>query len=180
VRAIANTGRREGEGYFFHYTLGSNYRITALQAAVLIAQLERLPEQNLRRAKYAKVLREQTADIPGLTWQQVPEAAQVHTNYLMLGRIDAAKFGASRDDFHRHVTAVGIPCTPFYPHPLYGNPLYQAGRCRIEPCPVAEECVTDAFWFPHRLLLGTHADARELAGILCEANQPVATGLSIR
>jgi dTDP-4-amino-4,6-dideoxygalactose transaminase len=167
LRAIANTGRREGEGFFYHYTPGSNYRITALQAAVLVAQLERLPAQNARRAQYARILREQTADLPGLTWQRVPEEAQVHTNYLMLGRIDAAKFGATRNEFHRHLTAAGIPCTPFYPHPLYGNPLYRAGGCRVEPCPVAEACVLDAFWFPHRLLLGSDDDARELAGLLC-------------
>ena len=175
LRAIANTGRREGEGYFFHYTLGSNYRITALQAAVLIAQLERLPEQNTRRAQYARILREQTAGLPGLTWQHVPEQAQVHTNYLMLGRINAAQFGATRDEFHRHMAAAGVPCTPFYPHPLYGNPLYRGGGCRVEPCPIAEDCVQDAFWFPHRLLLGSDADARELAAILCRVAQPVSS-----
>jgi dTDP-4-amino-4,6-dideoxygalactose transaminase len=172
LRAIANTGRREGEGFFFHYTLGSNYRITALQAAVLIAQLERLPEQNARRERYATILREHTAGLPGLTWQQVPAEAQVHTNYLMLGRIDAAQFGASRDEFHRSVTEAGIPCTPFYPHPLYGNPLYRAGGCRVEPCPVAEACVRDAFWFPHRLLLGSDEDARELAEMVSKVAEP--------
>jgi dTDP-4-amino-4,6-dideoxygalactose transaminase len=166
LRAIANTGRREGEGYFFHYTLGSNYRITALQAAVLTAQLERLPAQSARRAQYASVLRQQTADLPGLTWQQVPEEAQVHTNYLLLGRIDPSQFGATRDEFHRQITAAGIPCTPFYPHPLYGNPLYRTGGCRVEPCPVAEACIQDAFWFPHRLLLGSDADAQELATLV--------------
>jgi dTDP-4-amino-4,6-dideoxygalactose transaminase len=173
LRAIANTGRREGEGFFYHYTPGSNYRITALQAAVLVAQLERLPAQNARRARYAKILREQTTELPGLTWQYVPEEAHVHTNYLMLGRIDSAQFGATREEFHRQVTARGIPCTPFYPHPLYGNPLYLAGGCRVEPCPVAEACVQDAFWFPHRLLLGSDVDAGELAGILCGVPQSV-------
>ena len=169
LRAIANTGRREGEGFFFHYTLGSNYRITALQAAVLTAQLERLPAQNARRAQYAKILRDETANLPGLTWQYVPQEAQVHTNYLMLGRIDASQFRTTRDQFHRQMTAAGIPCTPFYPHPLYGNPLYRDANCRIEPCPTAEACVQDAFWFPHRLLLGSDADAYELANLVREA-----------
>jgi dTDP-4-amino-4,6-dideoxygalactose transaminase len=176
LRALANTGRREGENYFFHYTLGSNYRITALQAAVLLAQLERLPVQNAHRARYAKILREETAEIFGLAWQTVPDEAHVHTNYLMLGRIDAEKFGATRDEFHRQMTAAGIPCTPFYPHALYGNPLYRAGGCRVEPCPVAEACVQDAFWFPHRLLLGSDADAHELAGMLRDVAQPVSAG----
>jgi hypothetical protein len=57
----------------------------------------------------------------------------------------------------------GIPCTPFYPHPLYENPLYQAGDCRVLPCPVAEECIEDAFWFPHRLLLSDEETLREAA-----------------
>jgi dTDP-4-amino-4,6-dideoxygalactose transaminase len=172
LRAIANTGRREGEGFFFHYTLGSNYRITAFQAAVLIAQLERLPEQNARREQYAAIVREQTAGLPGVTWQFVPGQAQVHTNYLLLGRIDEHEFGATRNEFHRYVTAAGIPCTPFYPHPLYGNPLYQAGGCRVEPCPIAEACVQDAFWFPHRVLLGSDDDARELASLLMGIREP--------
>ena len=51
AREILDIGRRKGEGWFFHYTLGTNYRITALQCAVLIAQLERLPEQNCRRMR---------------------------------------------------------------------------------------------------------------------------------
>jgi 3-amino-5-hydroxybenzoate synthase len=167
LRAIANTGRREGQGFFYHYTLGSNYRLTALQAAVLIAQLERLPEQNARRASYANILRSETAALPGLTWQQVPAEAAVHTNYLMLGRIHP-EFGATRDAFHRAITAAGIPCTPFYPHPLYGNPYYQEqpDRCRIEPCPNAEACIQDAFWFPHRVLLGSDDDAHHLSAIL--------------
>src|SRR6478752_90714 len=43
ARSFINQGRRAGENYFFHYSLGSNFRMTALQAAVLTAQLERLP-----------------------------------------------------------------------------------------------------------------------------------------
>ena len=161
VKAIANQGRREGEGWFSHYTLGTNFRMTAWQAAVLIAQLERLPEQNCRRARYAAIVREQTAGIPDLVWQHVTPEAQVHTNYLLLGR-----FGKRRDQFHQAMIAAGVPCTPFYPHTLYQNPVYQSGGCRIEPCPVAEACIQDAFWFPHRVLLGTDADAQTLAALI--------------
>jgi dTDP-4-amino-4,6-dideoxygalactose transaminase len=38
------------------------------------------------------------------------------------------RMGRTRDEFHRALTAQGVPCTPFYPHPLYGNPLYRDGR----------------------------------------------------
>ncbi len=161
VRAIANQGRREGEGWFSHYTPGTNFRMTAWQAAVLIAQLERLPEQNCRRAQYAAIVREETAEIPELVWQEVPTAAQVHTNYLLLARVTNG-----RDKLHRFLMTEGVPCTPFYPHTLYRNPLYQLGGCRVQSCPVAEECIQDAFWFPHRVLLGSDDNARELAQLL--------------
>ncbi|MCU1263023.1 MAG: hypothetical protein JWO80_5908 [Bryobacterales bacterium] len=166
VRAIANQGRRKDGAWFNHYTLGTNYRITALQAAVLIAQLERLPEHNRLREANASIIRRELEAVPGLTLQTIRPEARIQTNYLLLGRIDAAKFGMSRDAFHRAITAEGIPCTPFYPHTLYNNPLYRAGGCRVEPCPVSEACIADAFWFPHRVLLGSETDARELSGIV--------------
>jgi dTDP-4-amino-4,6-dideoxygalactose transaminase len=166
VRAIANQGRRKDGAWFDHYTLGTNYRITAWQAAVLIAQLERLPEQNQRRAANAGILRGETQGVKGLRWQEIRPEAEVRTNYLVLGRIDAPEFGMTRDSFQRAMIAEGVPCTPFYPHTLYNNPLYRAGGCRVEPCPVAEACIADAFWFPHRVLLGSDAGARELAEII--------------
>ena len=163
VRSIVDQGRKPDGGWFFHYELGTNYRMTGWQAAVLIAQLERLPGQNRVRERNAGIIREQLRDVPEICWQRVPEAARVHTNYLLLGRT------ANRDRFHQAVVEAGVPCTPFYPHPLYRNPLYQRGGCRIEPCPVAEACVQDAFWLPHRALLGTEEDARAIATVLRNA-----------
>jgi len=166
ARAFINQGRRAGAGWFFHYTLGTNFRMTAFQAAVLQAQLERLPEQIGLRARNQRLLREELAEVRGLRFQEVPAQATAHSWYLLLGRIDAARFGMTRDEFQRAVTAAGIPCTPFYPHPLYGNPLYRQGGCRVAPCPVAEECVRDAFWFPHRVLMADEETIHEIAAVI--------------
>jgi dTDP-4-amino-4,6-dideoxygalactose transaminase len=166
ARSYANQGRRTGEGWFFHYTLGTNYRITALQAAVLVAQFERLPEQIRLRMRNAELLRAELDGVEGLRFQHVPPQVNANSYYLLLGRIDASKLGTTRDDFHRAITALGIPCTPFYPHPLYDNPLYQAGGCRVEPCPVAEACIGDAFWLPHRVLMGDEETTREIAAAI--------------
>lgn len=162
AREILDCGRRKGEGWFDHYSLGSNYRITALQCAVLLAQLERLPEQNCRRMRNANAIREQLADVPGLHFQRVPNAARVHTNYLLLGWVDG-----DRGAFHRHLTAAGFPCTPFYPHTLYENPLYrERHNCRVMPCPVSEARITNAFWIPHRALLGGEFETQALASAI--------------
>lgn len=166
ARSFANQGRRTGENYFLHFTLASNFRISALQAAVLVAQLERLDAQIAERRRKEELLRAELADVEGLTFQQAPPQVNRHPHYLLPGRIDAGRFGASRDDFHRAMTAAGVPCTPFYPHTLYQNPLYRDGGCRVEPCPVAEACVRDAFWFPHRLLMADDGTLREVAALI--------------
>jgi dTDP-4-amino-4,6-dideoxygalactose transaminase len=158
-RSLANQGRRTasegGAGHFHHYRLASNYRITALQVAVLMAQFERLPEQIALRRSREALLR---ASAPAVRWQAIPEAVNVHCNYLLLGRTP------DRDALCARLTQAGVPNTPFYPHPLYANPLYQSGQaaCRVTPCPVTEDCLRDAFWLPHRVL---HADEESIRAI---------------
>jgi dTDP-4-amino-4,6-dideoxygalactose transaminase len=176
ARSIADQGRRVAGGWFHHYTLGTNYRMTAFQAAVLIAQLERLPGQIDLRLRNADTLRSMLRDVRGLRFQEIPAQAARHASYLLLGRVDAARLGISRDDFHRALTARGIPCTPFYPHTLYRNPLYQSGGCRVEPCPVAEECIRDAFWLPHRVLMGDDAQTRAIGEAILAAAMIPARG----
>ena len=171
--SLMDQGRKPGGGWFHHYALGSNYRITGLQAAVLLAQLERLPAQNARRTRNAELLRAELAAVPGLALQAIPAPQNANSWYLLLGRI------AARDEFHRAVTAQGVPCTPFYPHPLYGNPLYQRGNCRVEPCPVAEACIADAFWLPHRALLGDEETTREVAAAMRAASRATRTTMEV-
>ncbi|MCL4849940.1 MAG: DegT/DnrJ/EryC1/StrS family aminotransferase [Bryobacteraceae bacterium] len=165
VRSFANQGRRQDQGWFHHYTLGTNYRITAFQAAVLLAQLERLPEQISLRTRNAQFLRSDLADVKGLQFQEIAPEVSSNSWYLFLGRVDQKTLGVSRDDFCRSLTEAGVPCTPFYPHPLYGNPLYRAGGCRVEPCPNAEARIEDAFWLPHRALMSN----AEVTGQIAEA-----------
>ena len=172
LRALQNQGRKEGEGFFHHYTLGSNYRMTALQAAVLVAQLERLPAQNALRDRNARLIKESLADVPGLHFQVIPAAAAVHTNYLLLGWVDE-----DRDGFHQRLTAQGVPCTPFYPHTLQNNPLYlDRTNCRAMACPNAEGHIHDAFWLPHRALLGDEEESMRVASAIRAASAvPTAT-----
>jgi len=58
------------------------------------------------------------------------------------------------------------PYTTFYPHTLYANPLYPQGGCRLEPCPVAEACIADAFWPPQRVLMGDGETTSEAASAI--------------
>jgi dTDP-4-amino-4,6-dideoxygalactose transaminase len=166
LRSFANQGRRPGASHFHHFTLGTNMRITALQAAVLVAQLERLPAQIDRRTRNAEFLLGQLRGVEGIRWQQVHPKVNRHSWYLLLGRVDADRLGMSRGEFCSMMREAGVPCSPYYPHTLYRNPLYAGGGRRVMPCPNAEATILDAFWIPHHVLLGDEALMREVAGVV--------------
>ncbi|MEX2263331.1 MAG: DegT/DnrJ/EryC1/StrS family aminotransferase [Bryobacteraceae bacterium] len=171
VRSLGDQGRRPDGGWFDHYILGTNFRLTGFQAAVLLAQLERLPGQIALRSRNAGVLRAALAEVKGLMLQDVPEQVTANSWYLFLGRIDAAELGMNRDSFHKALTAQEIPCTPFYPHPLYKNPVFATLPHRVEPCPNAEASISDAFWLPHRVLMGTPQDMQVLAELIVRCSE---------
>jgi dTDP-4-amino-4,6-dideoxygalactose transaminase len=166
ARSLANQGRMPGHGWFDHFLAGSNFRLTGIQAALLLAQLERLPEQIALRRENARLLAELTAGVSGLTWQRVPAAADVHNYYLMLGRA-----GAWRNELCQALQACSVPCTPYYPRPLYANPVYQDTPCRLTPCPVAERLTGDAFWLSQRALMGTPQATGQIASVINEVMQ---------
>lgn len=166
MRSYMNQGRRGGFTYFHHFEPGNNYRLSALHAAVLMAQLERLDEQIENRMRNWPIFASECAGLPGITWQHVPEAVTRNPWYLLLGRVDEA-LRMTRDAFCERLQAAGIPATPFYPHTLQQNPMYVEGLPhRALPCPNADGCIGDAFWLPFRLLMGDAAKTREIAGTL--------------
>jgi hypothetical protein len=80
----------------------------------------------------------------------------------LLGYVDG-----DRGSFHRSLTVAGFPCTPFYPHTLYENPLYkERHNCHVMPCPNSEARITDAFWIPHRALLGDELETQALVSAI--------------
>lgn len=163
ARSLANGGRRPDGGWFEHFELGSNFRMTGFQAAVLLAQLERLGEQVRLRRDNAEELRKALDGTPGIYLQQQPEAASAHTLYLLPGWVDEDEFGADRDDFVAALEAEGVPVRAFYPHPLYKNPMYEKLPHRVGECPVAEEASEDSFWLPQRTLMGSVEDTLDIA-----------------
>jgi dTDP-4-amino-4,6-dideoxygalactose transaminase len=168
ARSFVNQGRKPGESYHKHFTLGTNFRLTGFQAAVLIAQFESLPEQIARRTESAGFFKEQLNDRGELVWQKLAGEITQNSFYLLPGRLEEA--AVSRDDFCKALNAAHVPCSPFYPFPLYQNPVYEHGAaCRVLPCPNAEAHVEDAFWFPHRVLLASRDTLEQVAQVVRRA-----------
>ncbi len=163
ARALANCGRHPGESFYQHFSLGTNLRMSAFQAAVLLAQFERLPQQIAFRRTNGRALKQSLSDLKNLVWQQEPPEATNHSHYLLIGRTEAS---AMRDRICQELEEAGVPCTPFYPHTLYRNELFRTQPCRVMPCPVAEECVQKAFWLPHRVLLAEPDNMQLIANVI--------------
>ncbi|HEY7210451.1 MAG TPA: DegT/DnrJ/EryC1/StrS family aminotransferase [Bryobacteraceae bacterium] len=166
ARSFVNCGRVPGRSFYDHPNLGTNLRITAFQAAVLIAQFERLPQQIAVRTANGRRLQTALAGTSSILWQREPDGTTQNSFYLLAGRL---KDPNGRDRLCRSLQEAGVPCTPFYPHTLYQNELYRRVPCRVLPCPMAEERLKDAFWLSHRVLLAAPGVVDQVAALIRSA-----------
>jgi dTDP-4-amino-4,6-dideoxygalactose transaminase len=112
VWSVHNVGRVRGGRWYEHHVLGSNFRMTEFQAAILLAQLKRLPEQTERRTQNAHRLTEMLSQIPGIRPPRPDPRVTRHAYHLYIFRYDKNHFGGRpREDFLKALNAEGIPCS---------------------------------------------------------------------
>jgi dTDP-4-amino-4,6-dideoxygalactose transaminase len=163
IRSRVNQGRAIGGAWYEHPNLGTNMRLSAWQAAVLLAQLERLDEQTDRRMACARRLNAFFAEVEGIQPMRWDERADRHAFHLYMVRYDEHAFGVPRDLFEQALEAEGIPCSTGYPFPLYRQQSLSAEFARATHCPHAEQACREAIWLPQWLLL---ADPHEMDDVV--------------
>ena len=171
IRSITHSGRLPGKEWYFHYHVGTNARITEFAAAVLSAQLSRMPEHTAARTRNGNYLDERIASIEGLTPQPADPRMTRRARHLYCLRIDPELFGCTREQLIKAADAEGLPLAAGYPHPLYKQPIFATPRNGIDytacRCPVAEDlCYRSAVWFRHTLLLSARADMDDIVAVL--------------
>jgi dTDP-4-amino-4,6-dideoxygalactose transaminase len=154
ARAYCNQGRIAGGAWYDHHTLGTNLRLTGFQAAVLIAQLDRLDAQTISRNDNAAILRNAMLGMPGV--QPLCPAAYCtrHALALFLFRFDSRAVGVTKLAFEAALKAEGVPVMETYPRPLYGNPVFETWKFRNTGCPIAEASCREIVTLPFSLLNG--------------------------
>jgi dTDP-4-amino-4,6-dideoxygalactose transaminase len=191
--SLINCGRPSRSDVYKDRVLGHNYRMTEFQTALLLAQLERLPEQSSRRLENALALQARLKGVPGiapLSWDpRITEPAIYH--YLL--RYEPEGFsGAHRDVFLAALEAEGVPAEgPFY-EPLYRAPLWTFRRedfavlaqSEVQypgpECPVAEKAAYDeSVWLHHSLLLGDTGEVNDIADAISKIQENSAELASI-
>jgi len=105
-------------------TVGLNYRMTEMEAAVARVQFGRLPEFNEWRIGNALRMSEGLKSIPGITPPTVADDCS-HVFYFYCMRYDEETVGLPRDLFCRAVSAEGFYMRAGYIKPVYLEPMYQ-------------------------------------------------------
>jgi len=116
---------------YWHPEVGYNYRMTNMQAAIGVAQLERI-EQILKRKRWiAELYNRFLDDTVGIV--RPPEQSWARNVYWMYSILTPEKGHPTRDEMRQALWAAGIETRPFF-YPLTHLPPYQSD----EPFPVAE------------------------------------------
>ncbi|HZD37982.1 MAG TPA: DegT/DnrJ/EryC1/StrS family aminotransferase [Actinomycetes bacterium] len=118
------------------YTFGANYRLSELQAALLLVALDRFPEQRAERAANAARFQELAAGIPGVRLLPPDERITRWSFYRYVVLIEPDAFaGAGNEPVCDALEAEGVGAWVGYP-PMSRYDLFQPSLSRL---PVAVE-----------------------------------------
>jgi len=142
LRSLRSHGETEK---YLHTRVGYNYRMTDVEGAVGLSQLDRAADVTARRQAIAARLDGAVGAIEGLTPPAVPEGL-THVYHQYAVRLDPAVFPAGRDRFIEALRAEGIGVGVHYPRALTRQPCFEAFADR--PAPVSERLAAELFCLP--------------------------------
>ena len=137
---------------FLHNELGYNFRITNLQAAIGLAQVERIEDHLSRKRRMASLYTERLRDVAGL---KLPvERPGVKNVYWMYGVVleDAVDMDAAA--FARRLREQGVDTRPFFLGMHEQPVLRERGLFAGESYPITERLSRKGLYLPSGLGLG--------------------------
>ncbi len=138
------------------YTMGANYRMTELQAALGNVALERFQEQMAQRAEMADYMDALLAEVPGVRVLRRDPRQTRRSFYRYIFAIDPDIFLVTREVVIAALIKEGIPAEYGYP-PMYRYDLFQPRNSKL-PVPSA---FPEYFDFSDKEFPGTERYQRE-------------------
>jgi len=167
LRRIRNHGMHPK---YHHHTIGANFRLDALQCALLRIKLPHLPRYAENRARNANYYTSRISEIPGTHIASEADCCCFHTQNDRLKQLGAKLIlptayahnthvwnqftlrvpGEDRRDSHKnHLTSLGIGCEIYYPIPLHRQPCFATlPPHALLPCPVSETLANEVISIP--------------------------------
>lgn len=126
----------EGPWYYEMVDMGYNYRMTDIQAGLIISQLNKLDKFKARRKEIVNRYNEAFEKIDGIIVQkEIPESDTARHLYIL--RLDLEKLTIDRRQFFDAMGAENVVCNVHY-IPVYYFPQYKKLGYKKGLCPEAE------------------------------------------
>ena len=150
LRSLRNLCFEKGRR-FYHTELGHNFRLTNVQAAIGLGQLERVDELVARKRHIGTAYTERLRDLPGLQLPvEEPWAKQV---YWMYGVVLNEDLGMDAAEFARRLAEYGVMTRPFFLGMHEQPAFHKMGLFKGERYPVAERIARQGLYLPSGMAL---------------------------
>ena len=137
---------------FVHEELGWNMRMSNLQAALGVAQLERLDEFVARKRRIGQRYTQALSDIPGLQLP-LPQTDYADNIYWVYGLVLKDEVPFDAQEAMQRLAEFKIGTRPFF-YPMHEQPVFQKlGLFDGVSCPVAERIARRGFYIPSGMAL---------------------------
>jgi perosamine synthetase len=120
---LRDHGRVPGDVSFYNREVAHKYKMSSMQAALGLAQLERVDELVAMKREIFRWYHERLSATPGLTLNH--DTPDVRPAYWMVTVIPDARFGVGKRELIAHLGERGIDARPFF-YPLSSLPAYAA------------------------------------------------------
>jgi perosamine synthetase len=165
AQVLRDHGREPGDVAFFNRAIGFKYKMSSMQAAMALAQLERLPELIARKRQIIGWYRTHLGNDPRLTLNQ--EIPGTTSTYWMITAVFRADIGIEKVSLASELAKEGIDTRPFF-YPLSSLPAYSdetADRRYADENPVSYDISPRAINLPSALCL-TEEDVAFTAAVV--------------
>lgn len=160
------TQARDNAPHYQHSAVGFNYRLSNVLAAIGRGQLGILPERIAARKRNLDFYQAQLGQLPGIKF--LPRAPYGEpNNWLTCITVDAAKFGASREEIRLALERDNIEARPIW-KPLHLQPVFE--RFERVGGGVSEAIFLDGLCLPSGSSL-SEADLERVVGVITGVGQ---------
>ncbi|MBI2529683.1 MAG: DegT/DnrJ/EryC1/StrS family aminotransferase [Candidatus Diapherotrites archaeon] len=162
ARIIRDQGYVRGK-YYWHEVIGYNYRLTNVQAAIGVAQLETYKKKIKAKLAQMSLYNKLLSKIPGISVPKTAPYAKRIATFIIISVEDS--FGLTRDEIALKLKGQDIETRPvFYPlHRMKPYAPFASGK----EFPIAEEISRKGLQLPSSLNL-TNEDIRRICTSIAE------------
>jgi perosamine synthetase len=123
VLSLRDHGRRPGDKMFWSFEVANKYKMSSMQAALGLAQLERINELVARKSEIFEWYKEGLSGVEGLTLN--PESPTTMNSCWLVTVLLDKRLGVDRGRLMKVMRKQGIDCRTFF-YPLSSLPAYQS------------------------------------------------------